>query len=66
MRRRQVIQYITGLRVLPVTFDVILKFVKLEKGERLQLIIEEYWPIGKIEKVLFESKGSIREISYRE
>ena len=65
IRSRQVIQYITGLRVLPITFDVILEFVKLEKGERLQLILEEYWPLGNIERVAFESRGNIREISYR-
>lgn len=65
MKRRQVIQYTTGLRVLPVTYDAILEFIKLEEGSRLHLLLEERWPLGNIKKVPFMSQGEIKTISFK-
>lgn len=65
MKKRQVIQYITGLRILPVNFEVILEFVKLEKGSKLHLITEECWPLGNIKKYHFKSSGEVKTISYK-
>lgn len=62
MKKRQVIQFATGLRVLPITFEVVLEFVKLEKGSKLHLITEERWPIGDIKKVHFKSSGDVKTI----
>lgn len=63
MKERQVIQYTTGLRILPITYDVILRFVKIERGRRLHLVVEEFWPLGDIKEVPFYSDGNIRFIS---
>lgn len=65
MKERQVIQYTTGTRLLPITYDVILRFIKLEKGSRLHLVTEEYWPLGNIKEVPFYSDGNICSISCR-
>ena len=62
---RQVVQYHTGLLILPVTFEVILKFIKLEKGSKLQLGVEQRNPLGKIIEVPFFSKGIVKSISYK-
>lgn len=64
-KKRQVIQYTTGHRFLPITFDIILEFKKIEKGSRLHLITEERWPLGNIERVPFFSEGDICSIFYR-
>ncbi len=61
--RKQVLQYTTGLRILPLTFDIIIEFIQIEKGKRLQLLVEERWPLS-VEKVLFKSEGKIRTIEY--
>jgi len=61
-KERQVVQYITGHRLLPLTYDAILRFARLEKGSRLHLVTEERWPLGNIVEAHLYSKGDVCSI----
>ncbi|MBQ3414234.1 MAG: hypothetical protein IJH39_02580 [Clostridia bacterium] len=61
---KQVIQYTTGMRILPLTFDVILGFIQVEKGKRLQLVVEERWPLS-VQESIFISEGEIKNLEFK-
>ena len=64
-RKCQVVQYTTGLRAMPIMYEIIKKIVKLELHSRLEIITETEMPLGEIREELFTSSDIITGIEWK-